>query len=226
MYENNVMNKPFPVNLYEAITGTSDMPVDGSGTLFYLLEFIAPKNKLLLLQRFKEGFSYRKIGVLNEISGARAEAVISDTVKSMRASKEMLINGIAKTINDASLKCNDIARKKMEAECREKYTSEGYQMGYIDGIAKREKAMYSYGKYDNITIDDLDLSNRSYTAMQKNGIYTVSDIIHIGNGLFDIENLGKKSLIEIITKLHEIGVDVSKHFKRIILKYEIFFAET
>ena len=144
MYENNVMKKPFPENLYEAITGTDTMPVDGSGTLFYLLEFIAPKNKLLLLQRFKEGFSYRKIGVLNEVSGARAEAVISDTVKTLKSSKEMLINGIAKTINDASLRCNAVTRTKIEAECREAFTREGYQMGYADGITKREKAMNSY----------------------------------------------------------------------------------
>lgn len=227
MFENNVMEKPFPVNLYQAITGTDTMPVDGSGTLFYTLEFLAPKNKQLLLQRYKEGFSFRKIGVLNEISGARVERVIADTVDQLKANSDLLKNGVMATIRKMSEECSKETAERLEATCRDKYTKEGYQMGYADGITKREKAFYSYGRYDEITIDDLELSHRSYYALQKNGIHTVSDIINVGNGLDKIDNIGKKSLNEIIEKLNDLGVNIDKHFKRIILKYDIkiFFAD-
>ena len=226
MYTNNVMDKPFPVNLYEAITGTDTMPVDGTGTLYYLLELVAPKNKQLLMQRFKEGFSYRKIGVLNGVSGSRIEAVVSDTIEGLKAQKTLLIDGVANSLAKASMICKSEVREKLDAECREKYTKEGYQMGYADGLMKREKTFYSYGKSDEVTIDDMDLSHRSYNALQGNGIYTVSDIINVGNGLMQVRNLGKKSLEEIIMKLYEMGVDVKKYFMRVILTYEFnFFAE-
>ena len=124
-------------------------------------------------------------------------------------------------MRNLATKCAEDVTVRIEHECREKYTKEGYQMGYADGIMKREKAFYSYGKYDEITIDDLDLSNRSYNALQRNGIYSVSDLIHAGNGIVDIENLGKKSIEEIIEKLAEIGVPVGKYFKRVMLEYDI-----
>ena len=223
MFENTVMKKNFPVNLFETITGTDVMPEDGVGTLYYLLERLSPTHKTLLLERYRTGLPYRKIGEIHGVSGARVESVVSKAVERLSKSKVMLVNGMAKTFKETSSKCTEEMTRKIEAECREKFTKEGYAMGYADGILKREKAFYSYGRYDEITINDLDLSNRSHTALQKHGIYTVSDIINVGNGLADIENLGKKSLEEIVRHLHDIGVDVDKHFKRIIMNYEIFF---
>lgn len=223
MFENTVMEKEFPKNLFVAITGTEDMPIDGSGTLFYLLEKIDPPiRKQLLLERYKDGLSYRKIGEMHGVSGARVESLVSKAIDFLKTYKHLMIDGISKTMLDCSVKCTEEMTKKIDAECREKYTKEGYQMGYADGILKREKAFYSYGNYDKITIDDLSLSNRSYSALQKNGIYTVSDIINIGNGLADIRNLGRKSLEEILTQLNDIGVDIDKYFKRVIMSYEFF----
>ena len=60
-------------------------------------------------------------------------------------------------------------------------------------------------------ITDLNLSVRAYNCLDRRGLKTVGDIMLLTKEeLFNIRNLGQKSVEDILTKLTDIGVDVSK----------------
>lgn len=62
-----------------------------------------------------------------------------------------------------------------------------------------------------MTIDDLELSVRSFNCLKRAQIDTVEDLINRTEGdMIKVRNLGKKSLEEVIQKLHSLGLDLKK----------------
>lgn len=57
-----------------------------------------------------------------------------------------------------------------------------------------------------MSIEDLDLSVRSYNCLSRAGIQTVGDLINLTlEDLAKTRNLGKKSMDEIVKKVHDLG---------------------
>ena len=57
------------------------------------------------------------------------------------------------------------------------------------------------------SIDDLDLSVRAYNCLKRAGILTLHDLVDKSeNEMMKIRNLGKKSLIEVIDKIKDMGL--------------------
>ncbi len=57
-------------------------------------------------------------------------------------------------------------------------------------------------------IEDLELSVRSYNCLKRAGITTVEDLANKSEAdMMKVRNLGKKSLDEVINKLHSLGLD-------------------
>ena len=61
-------------------------------------------------------------------------------------------------------------------------------------------------EYLDMTIDELDLSVRSFNCLKRAGIDTVEDLLSYGGDPMRIRNMGKKSLDEIEKKLAERGL--------------------
>ena len=62
-----------------------------------------------------------------------------------------------------------------------------------------------------MTIDDLDLSVRSYNCLKRAGINTVEDLTaKSGDDMMKVRNLGRKSLDEVIAKLSSLGLELRK----------------
>ena len=62
-----------------------------------------------------------------------------------------------------------------------------------------------------MTIDDLDLSVRSYNCLKRAGINTVEDLTtKTGDDMMKVRNLGRKSLDEGIAKLSSLGLELRK----------------
>ena len=58
----------------------------------------------------------------------------------------------------------------------------------------------------NKTIEELDLSLRSFNCLKRAGFNTVADILEVPESeLKTIKNFGKKSLTEVIDKIHKLG---------------------
>lgn len=62
-----------------------------------------------------------------------------------------------------------------------------------------------------MTIEDLDLSVRSFNCLKRAGINTVEDLINKSEeDMMNVRNLGRKSLEEVIQKLNSLGFSLQK----------------
>ena len=63
----------------------------------------------------------------------------------------------------------------------------------------------------DMTIEELDLSVRSFNCLKRAGINTVGDLINKSEDeMMKVRNLGRKSLEEVISKLESLGFKLSK----------------
>ena len=62
------------------------------------------------------------------------------------------------------------------------------------------------------TIEELDLSVRSYNCLKRAGINTVQDLTNRSeNDMMKVRNLGRKSLEEVIAKLDSMGLSLTSN---------------
>ena len=71
----------------------------------------------------------------------------------------------------------------------------------------KEKEDTKKEKVLEMTIEELDLSVRSYNCLKRAGINTVEDLIgKTEDDMMKVRNLGRKSLEEVINKLHDLDL--------------------
>ena len=59
-----------------------------------------------------------------------------------------------------------------------------------------------------MSIEDMDLSVRSYNCLKRAGIHTIEDLTKKAeDDMLKVRNLGRKSLDEVIAKLRSYGFD-------------------
>ncbi|MBE6871074.1 MAG: DNA-directed RNA polymerase subunit alpha [Ruminococcaceae bacterium] len=74
-----------------------------------------------------------------------------------------------------------------------------------------EKDQAKTDKVLEMTIEELDLSVRSFNCLKRAGINTVEDLINKNEeDMMKVRNLGRKSLEEVINKLHSLGQSLKK----------------
>ena len=62
-----------------------------------------------------------------------------------------------------------------------------------------------------MTIEELDLSVRSFNCLKRAGINTVRDLINRSEeDMMKVRNLGRKSLEEVINKVASLGLSFEK----------------
>jgi DNA-directed RNA polymerase subunit alpha len=74
-----------------------------------------------------------------------------------------------------------------------------------------EKDDKSKEKVLEMTIEELDLSVRSFNCLKRAGINTVEDLINKSEDeMMKVRNLGRKSLEEVINKLNTLGFSLNR----------------
>ena len=81
---------------------------------------------------------------------------------------------------------------------------------FVDGSVMVEKEEKGKAKALEMTIEELDLSVRSFNCLKRAGINTVEDLINkTDDDMMKVRNLGRKSLEEVINKLASLGFSLS-----------------
>jgi len=63
-----------------------------------------------------------------------------------------------------------------------------------------------------MNIEDMDLSVRSYNCLKRANIHTVEDLTkRTEDDMLKVRNLGRKSLDEVISKLHSYNLDLKRN---------------
>ena len=89
---------------------------------------------------------------------------------------------------------------------------------FIDLSEVAQTAEVMIDKEDDITqavlemsIDELELSVRSYNCLKRAGINTVEELTNrTSEDMMKVRNLGRKSLEEVLGKLKELGLELSQ----------------
>jgi len=115
---------------------------------------------------------------------------------------------IRKTVNNIEI---SIYKKKLinACGCSDSIASEVLSLWMNAFNVTIEKSAYS--SFDNISLEELGLSVRSYNCLKRIGIKTVRELIDLkGEDFVRIRNLGTKSAKEVIDKLKSKGVPKEK----------------
>ena len=63
-----------------------------------------------------------------------------------------------------------------------------------------------------MSIDELELSVRSYNCLKRAGINTVEELCNkTSDDMMKVRNLGRKSLDEVLAKLKELGLSLNQN---------------
>jgi len=74
-----------------------------------------------------------------------------------------------------------------------------------------EKEKGSESKVLEMTIEELDLSVRSFNCLKRAGINTVADLLNKSEeDMMKVRNLGRKSLEEVVWKMASLGFNLRK----------------
>ena len=110
---------------------------------------------------------------------------------------------------DGSLSAKDVvslAAKALEEHIRQFVDLSDYMRNI--GILK-EPDEDRQQKVLEMSIEDMDLSVRSYNCLKRAGIHTVEDLTKKSeDDMLKVRNLGRKSLDEVISKLRSYGLDL------------------
>lgn len=113
---------------------------------------------------------------------------------------------------DGSLSAKDVlslAAKAIEDHIK-LFVSLSATISGMDILISREEDEQQ--KVLEMSIEDMDLSVRSYNCLKRANIHTVEDLTkRTEDDMLKVRNLGRKSLDEVIAKLHGYGLDLKSN---------------
>ena len=140
-------------------------------------------------------FDIEPENVKDEITGKER------TVLSVENKVEDVTNGLL-TMARGSTRSQEV--NELTKQIISEAVAEGESIMAEKGNTEREKVL-------DMTIEDLDLSVRSFNCLKRAGINTVEDLTNKSEeDMMKVRNLGRKSLEEVIAKLNSFGFTLKK----------------
>lgn len=196
-YHNNLLRQLFPGEQFDNLADDSGIALD-----YVISETMSEREALLLKMRYKENMTYADI--------AKAVGNSSSTVThSIRKAERKLSQPIRKrkirlgmhNLFKYVIECEE---NRLEAIYRRKISS----LERANAILRQEKYIPESPESDIINegIEVLDLSVRCYNVLRRANIQTVRDLVDTEpEKIFNLPNLGRKSLEELLDVLYEKG---------------------
>ena len=208
----NLHHLPYPNNLLLDVMGStpdSDVTLDPDriAGISFALHRIDDRSATMVLLRYKHLASFSVIGSYFGISDSRAQQIVDKTILRLRrpAYRILLTEGLRGYMqSEISKHVEERVAARLQGE---------YRRGFIDGVneAKKEEPTSDIktpqSPYLSLPIEDMELSIRSFNCLKRAGKNNLGDLLTYQNSedIYKIRNLGKKSIIEIATKIQSYG---------------------
>ena len=182
----NPTTHPYPDNLlYDIFGGEWEFPRPGDfdGSLEYVLHTLTERERRVLDFRYKDSLTFEAIGKRECVTRERIRQIHAKSFRKLRHPERLnyLKYGVSGVI----------ARKTENA---------------------REAALASLPKPDkpeDITLEELELSVRSYNCLKRAGMNTLREVSEMTfDELCHVRNIGKKSVDEICAVLTKNGLSL------------------
>lgn len=177
----------YPDNLLYDIFGGEweyPRPDDFDGSLEYVLHTLAERERRVLGFRYKDSLTFEEIGKRECVTRERIRQICAKALRKLRHPDRL---------NFLKYGVRGVIRRKTESA--------------------RAVALASLPKPDitDMTLEELDLSVRSYNCLKRAGIDTLYEIAEMTfDELCHVRNLGKKSIDEICCALTRHGLSFRK----------------
>ena len=230
-FREDVSNQ-YPQNIYRAVFGVMEpttvpqigaLAGDRGGLEFaMILANLSDREADIIRLRYQKNKTLEEAANIHEIGRERVRQIEAKALRRMRKPvvQRLLLMGASGWLKDlVESEANRIAEERIPREVS-KQISERLEWARERMMEREaeELALALNGEPDadpkvilaeNITVEEMELSVRSYNCLKRAGYNTVADIIaKTYDELKIIRNLGKKSLEEIIQKVNELGFDI------------------
>ena len=200
--------------LYCAVFGTEedfdDVNVKG---VLNVLNTLSERERYVLECRFRYGKTLKAIG--NEI-GVTNEVIRQNEVKALRKlrhpsrSQPMKIETILKERDHYMQRADaygvELAKANEVIKELRRILDTAVAGLPINAVANHDPLQADVKDICNTVIEDMDLSVRTYNCVKRAGYNTLGDLLTITyEQVYKIRNLGKRSLDELIDKVHGLG---------------------
>lgn len=205
----------FPINLildiFNEESECENIPADIEGTVEYIISRFDPRVRKVILGRYKEGKTYEQIGNEFGVTRERIRQIEARALRQMRHPKcrNLLSIGIAEYIAQIRINAAESSANKQISAATEVIKIVADRLSKITGddeisVMMEKKLLNSHLA---LTINDLELSVRTYNSLSRAGLRTVEDILNCGD-LSKVRNLGQRCLEEITQKIRNLGFEV------------------
>ena len=174
------------------------------------LEDLTDREQKVLRLRYEEGMTYEQTGNEFGVTRERIRQVEEKAMRKLRnpffAKQYILVD--AKTTQDLKKENENLMLQVITL--RDKLTKIYEAVGCKADVAKEKASEPIKPEPEHMhSIDNMELSVRSYNCLCRAGIKTIDQLRgKTGQDLMKVRNLGRKSMIEVIEKAKEWGIDI------------------
>lgn len=202
----------YPMNLLDEVAGLGDedkwdypIPSDINSSIEYALGMLTERESNVIQMRYKYGLTLSDVAKeYGNITRERVRQVEAKAIRKLRhpSRKCWLVHGVSGMIANARNEAKNSAISSELKNTIAEISSISVSLAKITGEALVKTSMDDIVDKDpilNQSIQELNLSVRSYNCLDRAHIKTVKDIVNMTTSeLFRVRNLGKKSCDEIL----------------------------
>ena len=210
IFPSNVSTEPIPTWPYNMLIKAfiidgeeplSDMQLAG---LNKAMECFSERERYAVKLYFQDELTLDECGEILGVTRERVRQVIARALRKLRHPTRQNLIVYGEDIRNLNSYLKHLYEVKNEIAELEAYIEE-----HKDTYTELVKDDASFRKND-LSIDELDLSVRSFNALKRKGIKWASEAAALANSgeIVKVRNLGRKSYLEIIERLKEKGFNV------------------
>ncbi len=196
---------PYPYNLVEWLSEKFEGEYEfSSASVQRMVETLTDRERRVVLARWTAPKTYEQLGKEFGLTRERIRQIEAKALhKLVHPSRVLAFSCVSRKELTALLKEKEALAERLER-------AEKRIDALIDKVEPQSKADDSMPLVDpveNMKIDELDLSVRSFNCLARLGYKTIGEVIRTPEQAFyHIRNFGRKSAEEVITKIHAMGL--------------------
>lgn len=229
---------PWPHNFVALVNGDDEgpRPVDYQLTqdhldgIAFALDTIPDKDREIVLAYCRDSLTHREIGEKYGCTAANIQRIFQKTIKRMQVPSRLsnILYG-----RQYVIECDEQRIRQLKLEKKKQYLDE-YEQKLEKRLADLEDlerliddhelsvqeqldktGMLAVVKPEDVTVEEMDLSVRAFSALKRAGCDTVADVIELvkAGRLKKVAGMGPHSSMEVLHKLHKAtGLDFSSMY--------------
>lgn len=207
----NPIGIEWPYNLMQQAQVEVDDPLDhicseAELLLAMCLSSMTEREKDVVMRRYYHQKTLKEVGEEIGVKQERVRQIEAKAIRKMRNPhySYILLHGIKAYVDK---RVNE--KVEAELEARKQALEDAYRYKLANAVIKDEDDKRdAIAKLMTITVEEMNLSVRSYNCLKRAQVSTVGDLIRryeTYDQLYTIRNLGRKSLEEVVEKVQGYG---------------------